>query len=332
MNSILYSIHEITDDLLPMNTQLKLRVAEKKAIAEGIVLLELISCDGADLPAFTAGSHLQIELPGGHSRAYSLCNDPAERHRYQLAVNLDAASRGGSRAVHEAIHAGDTVEAREPNNLFALEESAPHSVLFAGGIGITPMLSMVRRLQALGSRWELHYSTRSASRCAFLDELTTGELAKQSRLYFDDGARLDIRKALAATQEGTHLYVCGPAGFIDAVLGAAKNLGWSEERLHSERFSAQPVEASGNQAFKLVLERSGLTLDVPADRSVMSVLLEAGIDLPFSCEQGVCGTCITDVLEGRPDHRDQCLDEGMRQQCFTPCCSRSLDGLLRIDL
>ena len=318
-----------------MEPDLKLCVVDKRLIAESIVLLELHAVGAGLLPAFTAGAHLQLDLPGGLSRAYSLCNDPEERHRYQLAVHLDPMSRGGSRAVHENIHQGDLLQARGPTNLFALDEAAPHSVLVAGGIGITPMLAMARRLQHLGRSWELHYANRKPARCAFREELTVGPLAACSRLYFDDAEparQLDLDRLLGAPRAGAHLYVCGPAGLIDTALSTARAMGWGEERLHSERFSAQPLEVAGARAFKLVLVRSGLTLDVPADRSVMSVVHEAGVDLPASCEQGVCGTCITDVLEGRPDHRDQCLDEAMRERCFTPCCSRSLDSVLRIDL
>lgn len=217
----------------------------------------------------------------------------------------------------------------------ALDETAPHSVLIAGGIGITPVLAMARRLQHLGRSWELHYANRTPARCAFHEELTAGPLAACSRLYFDDAGpaqQWGLDRLLQAQRAGAHLYVCGPAGLIDKALSTARALGWDGERLHSERFSAQPVEAASARAFTLILVRSGLTLEVPADRSVMSVVHEAGVDLPVSCEQGVCGTCITDVIAGRPDHRDQCLDEALRERSFTPCCSRSLDDVLSIDL
>lgn len=314
---------------------LSLHLADKRQIAESIVLLELRAPDGAALPPFTAGAHLQLQLPGGLTRAYSLCNDPAERHRYQLAVHLDPASRGGSRAVHGQLAVGDRLAVRGPANLFALEETAPHSVLLAGGIGITPLLAMARRLQHLGRSWELHYASRHAARCAFREELASGPLAARSRLYFDEGgpaAPLDLEALLAAPRAGAHLYVCGPAGLIDTALSIARARGWGEDRLHSERFAAEPAPQAGDRAFRLVLVRSGLTLEIPADRSVASVVQAAGVDLPLSCEQGLCGTCITDVLAGRPDHRDQCLDEALRERCFTPCCSRSLDAELRIDL
>ncbi|MNV53055.1 Phthalate 4,5-dioxygenase oxygenase reductase subunit [compost metagenome] len=197
------------------------------------------------------------------------------------------------------------------------------------------MLAMARRLQSMGASWELHYANRTPARCAFRDELTSGPLAAASHLYFDDapaGERLDIARMLAAAPGGSHLYVCGPAGLIDSTLATAQACGWEAGRLHSERFVAAPAVLAREKAFKVVLVRSGLTLDVPADRSVMSVVHAAGVDLPVSCEQGVCGTCITDVISGRPDHRDQCLDEALREQCFTPCCSRSLDDVLHIDL
>ena len=318
-----------------MNTCVSLRLAKKQSIAEGIVLLELTAPDGRELPPFTAGAHLLLNLPGGLSRAYSLCNDPAERHRYQLAINLDPRSRGGSRAVHEQLAVGDLVSAQGPNNLFPLDSEAPHALLFAGGIGITPVLSMARYLQAQGRSWSLHYATRSHDRCAFHETLTSSPLASSSHLYFDDGAanrRLDLAQTIASAPAGAHLYVCGPTGFIDAALDAARAQGWAESRLHSERFGATAPVAVAERRFTLKLERSGLTLEVPPDQTAMAVMLAAGVDVPFSCEQGICGTCITDVLEGRPDHRDQCLDDETRAMSFTPCCSRSLDDCLRIDL
>lgn len=318
-----------------MNTCLSLQVADKQSIAEGIVLLELTAPDDRELPPFTAGAHLLLHLPGGLVRAYSLCNDPAERHRYQLAINLDPQSRGGSRAVHEQLAVGDLVSVQGPSNLFPLDLEAPHALLFAGGIGITPVLSMARQLQAQGRSWSLHYVTRSPERCAFREALTTGPMASSSRLYFDSETvdqRLDLARAIGAAPQGAHLYVCGPAGFIDATLAAAREQGWVEARLHSERFAATAPVVQGERRFTLKLERSGLTLEVPPDQTAMAVMLEAGVDLAFSCEQGICGTCITDVLEGRPDHRDQCLDEETRVTSFTPCCSRSLDDCLRIDL
>lgn len=320
-----------------MTHVLSLQITARRLIAESILLLDLRSVDGTPLPAFTAGSHLRLSLPGGRVRAYSICNDPQQRSVYQLAVQLDPSSRGGSRSVHEQLRTGDTVQVNGPHNLFPLDETASHSVLLAGGIGITPLMSMAHRLHTQGLSWELHYACRSPERCAFMEELTSGPLAEHVYLHFDNGApaqRLEVADVLAGAPKGTHLYVCGPAGFIDAVMANAQTQKWPENQLHSERFTAAQAEVSPREetAFRVVLARSGMTLDVPVGSSVLSVIRRAGIDLPASCEQGVCGTCITDVLSGRPDHRDQCLDEDMRSRCFTPCCSRSLDDCLTIDL
>lgn len=318
-----------------MNPSLTLCIASKRLIAETIVLIELQNPEGGELPAFTAGAHLMLDLPGGLSRAYSLCNDPAERTRYQIAVNLAPDSRGGSRAVHELLQTGQRLSVSMPRNHFPLlEESAHHTVLLAGGIGITPLLAMARRLQVLGRSWELHYSTRSPARCAFQAELEASPLASRTRLYFDagPGTPLDVKALLTRAPAGSHLYVCGPAGLIDHALALGRDAGWPEAHLHSERFGMKLAPQARDRSFRLVLARSGLTLQVPAEQTVMHVLREAGIDVPTSCEQGVCGTCITDVLEGRPDHRDQCLDEGLRATCFTPCCSRAVDDTLTIDL
>lgn len=317
-----------------MSTLQQLRVVAKRKIAQSIVYLELEALDGSDLLPFTAGAHLQFELPGGYSRAYSLCNDPQKRDRYQIAVNLDPASRGGSRAIHEVVQVGHLLKVQGPKNFFPLDESAHHSILVAGGIGITPLISMALRLSAIGKSWELHYATRSKDRCAFYDELQFAPFAGRTHHYFDEGTgeKLNIHKTIESAPLGAHLYVCGPTGLIDLSLNAGKEAGWDSQRLHCERFSAAPVVESSKRTFKLVLARSGLTLSVPPERTAMSVILEAGIDLPTSCEQGVCGTCITDVIEGNPDHKDQCLDEAMRASSFTPCCSRSLDETLVIDL
>lgn len=210
-------------------------------------------------------------------------------------------------------------------------------MLLGGGIGITPLMAMAHRLQNRGLRWEMHYSTRSPQHCAFRNQLAQGPLSAHTRLYHDTNEphrRLNLQQLLSKAPAGAHLYVCGPAGLIDAALAIASGQGWSSERLHCERFAAAPQAASSPQArpFTVVLARSGLSLQVPADQSVLSVIRKAGIHLPSACEEGICGTCITDVLEGSPEHRDQCLDESLRSSCFTPCCSRSLDDTLTIDL
>jgi vanillate O-demethylase ferredoxin subunit len=238
--------------------------------------------------------------------------------------------------MHERVREGDVLEVGMPKNHFALDETARHSLLLAGGIGITPLLAMAERLASLGHSFELHYCTRSVGRAAFLPRLREAGFAARVHLHHDDGAaqqKLDIAATLRAPAADRHLYVCGPNGFMDAVLGGARAAGWREPQLHSERFAAAPPGDAAAGSFVIRLARSGRELTVPADKSAAQVMLEAGVDLPLSCEQGVCGTCLTRVIEGLPDHRDAYLtpDEQALNDQFTPCCSRAKSAVLVID-
>lgn len=304
--------------------------------AEGILGLELVAADGTDLPAFEAGAHIDLHLPNGLIRQYSLCNDPRERHRYRIAVLRDAASRGGSQAVHELLRIGQRLSISAPRNLFALDEQAPRSLLLAGGIGITPLLSMAWRLHALGADFALHQCVRSIKLAAFAERLASAPFAGRTHLHCDDGAseqKLDLPALLAAEPAGSQLYVCGPNGFMEYVLDSARALGWAEERLHREYFAAPEAE-SGGGAFTLRIASSGLELQVPEDRTALEVLEDAGFDIPVSCGQGICGTCLTRVVDGQPEHRDLFLsdEEKARNDQFTPCCSRSRSACLVVDL
>lgn len=316
---------------------IEVTVTGKRREAEGICSFELTRTDGGALPAFSAGAHVDVHLPDGLVRQYSLCNPPDETHRYVLGVLFDPASRGGSRCLHEQIELGSRLTISEPRNLFALVEDARRSLLFAGGIGITPILSMAERLAQLDATWHLHYCSRSLARTAFTERIRTAAFANQVSFHFDDGVEaqhLQATEVLAGYAPGDHLYVCGPNGFMDFVLNTARQAGWPEAALHREYFAAQPKAAGNDGSFEVQLARSGLCLQVPADRSVADVLLDAGIDLPLSCEQGICGTCLTRVLEGEPEHRDLFLtaEEQARNDQFTPCCSRSRSPRLVLDL
>ncbi|MEP6720063.1 MAG: PDR/VanB family oxidoreductase [Variovorax sp.] len=328
-------LFQVTETVTMPASDLTLTVASKAMVADTVVLFELVRPDGGRLPAFTAGAHVRVQIPGGLERCYSLCNDPAEATCYRIAVHLDPQSRGGSLSMHTRVQAGEELVVSVPANHFALDESAPHTLLVAGGIGITPLLAMAWRLHATGASWSLHYAARNAARCAFLAALQDAPFADKVHLHLDDcglGGPLDIPALLAGAATGAHLYVCGPSGLIDHVLAASRDAGWADARLHHERFAASPLQSTGNRAFRLVLSRSGMTLEVPADRSVADVVREAGVDLPVSCEQGMCGTCITNVLAGEVDHRDEILSDADRARCFTPCCSRALSDSLTIDL
>lgn len=321
-------------------TPLSVRVAHKQAEADGICSLVLESLSGEPLPGFSAGAHLDIHLPNDLVRQYSLCNAPtgdAPAASYHIAVLRDPASRGGSLAVHERVQVGDTLRISAPKNHFPLSTTAPHHLLLAGGIGVTPMLAMVEQLAAQGGSFELHYSSRSPQRTAFVARLAQAPYTARVHHHYDDGAaaqKLDLNALLTQAPAGSHLYVCGPQGYMDAVLGGARTLGWAEDRLHHEFFGAAPAAASGDGPFQLELARSARVITVAADQTALQALLAAGVDVPLSCEQGVCGTCLTTVLAGTPDHRDHYLtpDEQTANDQFLPCCSRSRSPKLVLDL
>lgn len=316
---------------------LRVRVARKTVEALDICSFELTSVDGKPLPAFSAGSHVDVQVPGSSTRQYSLCNDPAESHRYLIGVLKDAGSRGGSKAMHEKVNVGDTLEISAPKNHFALAHEAKRHLLVAGGIGVTPILCMAERLAVTGADFEMHYCTRSKDRTAFVERIAKSGYAAKVAHHFDDGApgqKLDIAKLVAAPAAGTHLYVCGPKGFMDAVLGAARAAGWPEAQLHYEFFSAAPTATDADGSFEVQLASSGRIIVVPKDKTVAQALASAGVEVMTSCEQGVCGTCITRVLEGEPDHRDLYFtpEEHAANDQFTPCCSRSKSARLVLDL
>ena len=317
---------------------LQVRVARRTLEAQDICSLELVACDGTALPAFAAGSHVDVHLPGGTVRQYSLCNDPAETHRYQIAVLRDPASRGGSAAVHERLAEGDELRISAPRNHFALAPEAPRHLLLAGGIGVTPILCMAERLSVLGADFHMHYAGRSPQRMAFVQRIRDCAFAGRVQLHHDDGEaaqRLDIGAVLAAAGPDTHLYVCGPQGFMDAVLATARQQGWAEARLHWEFFAAADAgPRGGDTAFEVQLASSGRIVPVAADQSVTQALQAAGVEILVSCEQGVCGTCLTRVLAGQVDHRDAYLtaEEQAAHDQFTPCCSRARCERLVLDL
>lgn len=317
--------------------RMSVRVARKRAEARDVCTLELVRPDGGPLPAFDAGAHVDVFLPGGVTRQYSLCNHPRENDRYLIAVLREPAGRGGSLTVHESVHEGDLLEISPPRNHFPLAHDASHSLLFAGGIGITPILCMAEDLASRGADFDLHYCTRSVERTAFQTRIRASAFASRVAFHFDDGGseqRLDLTETLRGFAAGRHLYVCGPKGFMDAVVAAARAAGWPDSNLHLEYFAGAPVHAANDGAFDVRLARSGKVVRVAPEESVLGALERVGVTLPTSCEQGVCGTCLTSVLEGEPDHRDMYLtpDEQARNDQFLPCCSRARSPLLVLDL
>ena len=324
-----------------MSTQvakLNVRISRRTEEAQDICMLELASLDSAALPGFSAGSHVDVFLPNGLVRQYSLCNHPEETDRYQIAVLRCEDSRGGSAAVHELLKEGDTISISAPRNNFALQHEARKHLLLAGGIGITPLLSMAERLSTIRADFEMHYAARSVQRMAFVKRIKDSPYASQVKFYCDDdkaAGELQLSQVLAGRDVETHLYVCGPSGFMNAVLDKARELGWGEDRLHREFFTAEaPQIQEADLAFEVQVASSGQLIQIPVGVSVIHALSEAGVGIPYSCEQGVCGTCLTRVLEGTPDHRDMYLTEA-EQACnnqFTPCCSRSRSARLVLDL
>jgi vanillate O-demethylase ferredoxin subunit len=316
---------------------LSVRVARKTQEALDICSFELVAADGGALPAFAAGAHLDVHLPSGLMRQYSLCNAPGETHRYLIAVLRDAASRGGSLAMHDVVVEGQVLRISAPKNHFPLHEGAARSLLLAGGIGITPILAMVELLSAGGAAFDMHYCTRSAERTAFVPRIAQSPFAQQVHHHYDDGAtaqKLDLAVLLYEPQPGVHVYVCGPRGFLDAVLSTARAQGWPEGQLHYEFFSAEVVHLDTDASFEVKIASSGKVIVVPKDQSVTQALAAAGVEILTSCEQGVCGTCLTRVLSGTPDHKDGYLtpEEQAANDQFLPCCSRSKSGGLVLDL
>jgi vanillate O-demethylase ferredoxin subunit len=313
---------------------LHLIVKKKVQEAQDIVRFELAPQAPESLPAFTPGSHIDVHLPNGLTRQYSLCHPADGRNVYTIAVLREEPSRGGSSTMHDAMDEGSLVQVGMPRNLFALAPQAEKSLLFAGGIGITPILCMAQHLAQEGKDFEVHYCCRGSERAAFLDVLRSGPFAGRVHLHFDGASKLHSKEILARPSPNHHLYVCGPSGFMQHVLTAALDAGWADRQLHREHFAPVESDKAGDQAFEVELASSGATYVIPADRSVFEVLCDAGIDIPVSCEQGICGTCITRVVGGIPEHRDQFLTpaEHARNDQFTPCCSRARSSRLVLDL
>ncbi|MBI2726449.1 MAG: oxidoreductase [Polaromonas sp.] len=315
---------------------LRVRVHGRNMQTPHIVSLVLVNATGAELPAFTAGAHIDVHLPNGLIRQYSLCNSPSERHRYVIGVLRDANTRGGSAAVH-ALKEGDEIHISLPRNHFPLVTAA-HTTLVAGGIGVTPLLAMAEQMVLDGSSFDIHLCTRSPEHTPFASRWAAPEFAGRVHFHHDGGEasrRVDLATLLGRPASGLQVYVCGPGGFIDAVLSAGRAAGFADGQLHREYFSAAPVTpVFGDSAFSVVLEKSGLTIEIPVGVTIVEALRERGIELLVSCEQGVCGTCLTRVTAGTPDHRDMFLtdEEHALNDQMTVCCSRSLTPSLTLDI
>ena len=328
--------------------RLLVRVRSVTYEGENINAYEVVDLEGKPLPQFEPGSHIDLYFRDQRVRQYSLCNDPEERHHYVFAVQLEVHGRGGSKAIFERVHAGRVLTISKPRNNFPLRAEARRHLLLAGGIGITPMMSMIHHQRRMGADFTLHYCTRSPERTAFVDQLRPLVADGRASIHWDGGdpsRGLDIAATLREYAEGTHLYYCGPRGFMAAVSAASAH--WPPGMRHSEDFAPPAIDpragaddfrAPGNMdgaigiGFQVRIASTGQTLDVPNDKSIVQVLREHGIAVATSCESGLCGTCRTRYLEGLPDHRDYILDERAKESEILICCSRSKSPLLVLDL
>ena len=318
------------------NNLLSLKVERIRQEAEQIKSFRLRATNGEPLPAFKPGAHLQIkvQLPDGHhaERHYSLLSNPNNRDFYEIAVLAETNGRGGSLYLHEQIHEGDTIESRMPKNDFPMASSATHSILIAGGIGITPTLSMLHKLVAAEQSFEMHYSARSDSAFTFHDRIK--QLAGNKAHFYASqdphSQRLDLEHLLSTPKSGVHVYVCGPRRMISAVRDIAAAQGWPTAQIHFESFGTQPL--ANDRPFRIHLAKSNRTLTVPTEHSILDTLLDAGVDVPHSCKRGECSMCNTQVLEGEPDHRDLCLNAEERAISMCVCVSRARGKMLKLDL
>jgi len=315
---------------------LSVRVEKKNVEAQDIASFELVAADGSELPEFTAGSHVDVHLGDNLLRQYSLYNSPGEKHHYCLGVLRTPDSKGGSIAMHDQVNEGDNIQISQPRNSFHLIEDAKFSLLLAGGIGVTPIMCMAQWLHEIGADFEMHYCARSREHMAFHDFFANSPFADRVSFHFDDGAKeqlLDIPGKLKNYNEGSNLYVCGPTGFMDAVIQNAEK-AWPTGTIHLEYFSADPKAGHDDESFTVKIASTGKEYVIPPDKTIVEVLREDDIEIPVSCEQGICGTCMTNVLEGIPDHRDLFMTDAEKEtnNKMTLCCSRALSDTIVLDI
>lgn len=314
--------------------EIELKVAQVKSLTPNIKMFEFVAANGSELPPFEAGAHIDIKTAHG-VRSYSLANDPKERHRYVTAVLREHSGKGGSRWMHEELKPSVTVTSSAPIQNFPLVESAGKSLLLAGGIGITPMLAMAHRLIAIGKDFHLYYCTRSAEETAFRDEVKA--LLGDRVTFVHDGGDpskgLDLKTTFGTQPVDTHLYVCGPAGLLRAVQDTTGH--WRDGTVHYELFASaktdeEKAEAKGKsrEPFEIELAQAGVTLTVPAEKSILDVLLDNGFGVPYACEDGWCGACTVGLISGKADHRDEFLSDADKAEGkkIQVCISRAMPG------
>jgi ferredoxin-NADP reductase len=313
-------------------TTIPLRVQSTTQVSVGVTELVLVADDGSMLPSWAPGSHIDVEIRPGLVRQYSLCGDPGDRCRWRIAVLREPESRGGSIVLCERVRAGDVLTATGPRNHFPLHAS-PRYLFIAGGIGITPIIPMIRAAHEAGADWQLVYGGRSEASMAYRDEVGRIDPAHVLEWPQDLRGLIELDQLLAEPRPGTLIYCCGPEPLIAAV--EAKSAQWPHRTLQVERFAPRPLtDVPPNTSFEIELVDSDEVLVVPPDKSILEVVDEAGIFVLSNCEEGTCGTCRTTVLEGVPDHRDSVLDEDERAADDTMmiCVSRALSSRLVLDL
>lgn len=316
-------------------TAIRMRVARVDILTPGIKRLFLAAKDGAVLPEFEAGAHIGLQVPingGTQRRAYSLVNPTDWEHGYEIAVQLERASTGGSKWVHR-LNVGDELDVELPRNDFSLVEGGDLKyLLLAGGIGITPILAMARVLAKADRPFSLHYAARDPDSMAYRDEV---QALPRGKCWFDGGdpsRGIPLDRLLAQPFSNTHVYVCGPKGLIDAVKSKASALGWSADQVHSEVFQTTAITGA-DTSFEVELAVSKRTLQIPSNQTILDVMIAAGLDPLFDCRRGDCGVCVARVIDGVPDHRDICLSASNRQQGdFCPCVSRAKSARLILDI
>lgn len=309
-------------------------VRHKAAVAQDIVLFELAHAEGAELPAFSAGAHISVRTPNGLARRYSLCNNPSERHRYVIAVKREAQGAGGSVSMVDQLKVGDAVPVSLPENYFPLAQNASRHLLIAGGIGITPILSMVHDLHLRDADFRVVYCSRAPETTAFLDELASPELAGRVQVHHDHGdptRALNLKALLAERNDGQHLYCCGPRTLMQAVREASAH--WPSGSVHFEDFGTSAhADVLGEKPFSVRLERSAIDLTIAPGVTILEAIREAGLSAPSSCESGTCGACRTRLLAGVAEHRDYVLDDDEQECEIMICVSRAKSEQLVLDL
>ena len=329
------NVRDVSNSGLGSDGALRLQVRAIRMQAERTHAFELASSDGALLPPVLAGAHVDVQVPGGLMRSYSLAGDPQDRTHWLLGVLRELDGGGGSHAMHERVRVGDMLTLSAPRNAFALTPEASHSVLLGGGIGITPLKAMAHALAAQGASFELHHCARSPQHAAFATELDATVPAGRLHRHFDGGdpaQGLNLAALLARPAPGTHLYYCGPVGFMQACADASRH--WPAGSVHFEHFkppaSTAPAMPAGS--FEVLLAHKGIRVQVQPQQTIVRAMELAGLRVPTSCLAGLCGSCKTNYLEGDVEHNDFILSDEEHKTCLTLCVSRARSPLLVLDL